>query len=239
MPSYTGTNANNTFAADSLEVWVIQGLGGNDTLAGHNLGDFIYGGGPSFPYTSNTGNDTLYGYGGNDYIYGQDGNDRLYGMTGSDYLSGDLGLDILYGGDGNDLLYGGGSTDYLYGENGNDRLYGQGGNDIMFGGAGNDFFDGGSGNDNLYGSSGIDRFRYSDGGGTDRIKDFSDGVDKIVINVTGFNSYTADIAPNKHYYDNDGNGSLESTYINFGSGQFLVIQNILPGQLSGADFEFV
>ena len=73
----------------------INGMKGNDDLAGNKKGDQIKG---------KEGNDTLNGGGGGDELDGGKGNDTLNGGGGSDELDGGKGNDILIGGKGNDLF---------------------------------------------------------------------------------------------------------------------------------------
>jgi Ca2+-binding RTX toxin-like protein len=84
-----GTNASETLAGSNRAGDNIYGLGGNDTLIGHDQGDHLYGG---------TGNDEL---------YGKNGDDTLEGGIGTDYLNGSSGNDtyVWSRGDGNDTLY--------------------------------------------------------------------------------------------------------------------------------------
>ncbi|MEI6744462.1 MAG: hypothetical protein WCL34_00760 [Methylococcaceae bacterium] len=120
MTAFTGINNNGDQKID------ISGLigqtfntvvmyGGNDTVNGSGVIDYIVGG---------YGNDLLKGNGGNDYLNGETGNDSLYGGTGKD---------SLYGGVGDDLLNGEAHLDYLYGGAGNDTYVHDltSGNDII------------------------------------------------------------------------------------------------------------
>jgi hypothetical protein len=63
--------------------------------------------------------------------------------------------------------------------------------DVIKGGSGNDIIYGLSGNDNLTGNGGSDQFRMVGTGGTDSIKDFLQGTDKIGINNVDFSNTTA------------------------------------------------
>jgi len=76
--------------------------GGNDTLAGGDVTDYLYGGG---------GNDTVTGGKGDDHLEGNAGNDSLSGGEGMDTLLGGEGIDTLEGGKGNDTLKGGAGKD--------------------------------------------------------------------------------------------------------------------------------
>ena len=90
-----------------------------------------------------------------------------YNAHGDQLVSAGSGADTLRGFDGNDLLVGGSGTNTLYGDNGNDTLIGNLGSDILTGGAGNDSF----------------IYHVGTNEGTDTIKDFTKGVDKIVLDV--------------------------------------------------------
>ena len=119
---------------------------------------------------------------GNDVFNSKGGNDRLYVGDGNDAVRAGAGNDIVWGGKGNDVLRGGGGRDRLFGEAGNDKLFGDRGNDKLFGGAGRDVLDGKAGNDLLVGGAGPDVFKFTGKFGSDRIKDYTDGVDKFSLN---------------------------------------------------------
>ncbi|MDJ0553479.1 MAG: FG-GAP-like repeat-containing protein [Microcoleaceae cyanobacterium MO_207.B10] len=97
----------------------------------------------------------------NDVILGSSVKEKLGGADGDDVIDGDGGNDILTGGKGNDTITGG---------DGDDRISG---------GFGNDLLDGGLGSDTLSGSFGDDTFILASGEGTDTIKKFKLGEDKI------------------------------------------------------------
>ena len=78
--------------------------GGNDTLIGGTLNDFLMG---------RDGNDSLLGNSGNDSLYGGDGDDTLRSNSGNDLINAGNGDDSLYGSYGNDSLYGGAGTDRI------------------------------------------------------------------------------------------------------------------------------
>jgi len=90
--------------------------------------------------------------------------------------------------DGDDVLVGTQKADVIDGEAGNDRITGLGGNDVLTGGAGNDLLSGGAKNDRLYGGSGNDSllggagkdvFVLERGAGSDIIRDFRVGQDRL------------------------------------------------------------
>jgi myo-inositol-hexaphosphate 3-phosphohydrolase len=128
-----------------------------------------------------TANDeVLNGFGGNDVIAGGLGDDIIYGGTGNDVLRGDrntFNSDGDRGGD--DIIYGGAGNDRISGKGGDDQLYGGAGDDYLFGDNGDDLLRGGLGNDRLVGGQGNDIFVLAAGEGTDVIRDFQVGADRI------------------------------------------------------------
>ena len=176
----------------------VYGDDGDDKVSGFNGDDFLWGG---------AGDDTLHGGRGDDRMTGDDtngeqGSDVLRGAQGNDRLGGGGGDDSLYGGDGNDLLNGGQGDDLLKGGSGDDGLRGLTGDDTLFGGDGADSIAGGAGDDLVKGGAGNDIFRIDAAqreivfneetqdyepqwidfdGGTDTVKDFEVGADKIHI----------------------------------------------------------
>lgn len=149
-------------------------------------------------------NDTIFGDSGKNYLRGDDGNDFLYGGSGNvaDTLEGGAGEDTLNGGAGYDWVYyhqsdaavtvnlydttievGGHaqgdvlvSVENLLGSTHNDRLIGSdGANKIR----------GFSGDDVMTGFGGSDTFLFQEAGDNDRITDFEDGLDQILIGGLG------------------------------------------------------
>lgn len=148
---------------------------GNDKVAGVSANDrFLLG----------TGNDT--GTGGS-------GNDTIYGASGNDSLLGESGADLLYGGYHNDYEFGGTGNDRIYGEDGNDNLDGGNDADSLSGGLGFDKLMGGIGNDALMGGGGTDYFRFRLGDDVDRITDFENNIDTLILQGfgAGFTASTA------------------------------------------------
>ena len=166
---------------------LLGGLG-NDLLQGDNGDDLLGGDLGNDTLRGGNGDDILDGNVGNDNLSGGANNDVLLGDLGEDSLNGDAGDDLLFGNDGNDILSGGTDNDELNGGTGRDLLNGGAGNDIIFGNedndtlvgdAGDDLLHGGLGNDILQGGLGNDKFAIAVGNGSDIIKDFQDGLDKI------------------------------------------------------------
>jgi Ca2+-binding RTX toxin-like protein len=165
---------------------------GQNDANGH---DTVYGG---------AGNDTVNGGGGNELIYGEAGADSLLGGIGNDTISAGDNYDTVRGGDGNDQVWGGNGRDLIFlgtgndifwdngqnDANGHDTVYGGAGNDTVNGGGGNELIQGedgadsllgGIGNDTLWGGADADRFVFLAGCGGDRVADFEDGIDTLVL----------------------------------------------------------
>ena len=96
---------------------VVFGGGGDDTIIGTALADYVLGG---------SGNDLVKGKGGTDHVLGGKGRDTLVGGGGA--------FDSLFGQAGDDLLKGGSGDDIIYGEAGRDKIRGGPGDDTCFGG---------------------------------------------------------------------------------------------------------
>lgn len=122
---------------------------------------------------------------GNDTGIGGSGQDTMFGALGKDSLAGESGDDLLRGGGGNDSVIGGTGNDRLYGDAGDDWLEGGDHKDKLFGGSGDDTLVGGTGTDVLTGALGADQFHYREGFGRDKVTDFEDGLDTLVITGAG------------------------------------------------------
>ena len=129
---------------------------------------------------SGGGDDTVRGSSLEDFIKGGGGDDVLRGRGGDDDLRGGGGSDKVIGGGGNDDIRTGGGADNGKGGGGDDMIKGQGGADRLVGGGGSDTIEGGRADDTLKGGGGIDHFMYKTGAGNDVILDFGSG-DQIVI----------------------------------------------------------
>jgi Ca2+-binding RTX toxin-like protein len=149
--------------------------------------------------------DVLVGSNFDDIIRGLAGGDRLKGRGGDDRVIGGGGNDKLIGGSGDDLLKGGGDNDKLVGKAGDDILNGGGGNDKLKGGAGEDVLQGKKGNDKLFGGADNDIFVLKKGHGTDVIRDFELGDDRVQIQGSlSFSDLTFDQQGNKALIIADG-----------------------------------
>ena len=76
---------------------------------------------------------------------------------------------------------GGRGNDVITGNSAANSLNGNGGNDSIYGGAGDDLLVGGAGNDRIWGQSGRDTFLVNRNSGYTIVEDFSDGVDRILL----------------------------------------------------------
>ncbi|ANT63793.1 hypothetical protein AYJ57_25295 (plasmid) [Salipiger sp. CCB-MM3] len=156
------------------------GGGGQDTVFGNGGRDRIHAGGGDDSAVGGLGRDLIWGGGGRDALHGSAGADGLYGKAGSDFIKGQKGADRLLGG---------GAADTLQGGAGDDSMRGQRGNDLVIGGAGRDTLHGNSGDDTLRGGAGVDLFVFNATDGNDIIRDFQEGIDRILLS-THFESLT-------------------------------------------------
>ena len=92
--------------AQDLQVAVVEGGSGDDTIYGSGNNNRIFGGG---------GDDVLVGGKDVDQLVGGSGNDSLLGEARHDTLEGGDGDNTLRGGGGNDLLSAGGGSDVFSG----------------------------------------------------------------------------------------------------------------------------
>lgn len=72
-------------AADTKGAWDYL-FSGNDSIAGTQYADYLFGG---------AGNDAIWGGAGNDVLEGNAGNDQLHGSIGADRLAGGAGTDTF------------------------------------------------------------------------------------------------------------------------------------------------
>ena len=176
----------NDFISGGADADVLRGGAGKDEISGNGGSDRIFGGTEDDTLRGSGGADILLGEEGNDIVIGNSGVDVLYGNDGDDQLTGNTGNDRLFGGAGNDELRAGGQDDILLGEDGDDLLEGGGGDDILNGGAGTDALDGGSGADSLTGGADADGFNFIGNFGADRITDFTDDEDQLILSSSLF-----------------------------------------------------
>jgi Ca2+-binding RTX toxin-like protein len=174
----------------------IEGLAGNDRLAGGAGKDTLDGG---------TGVDTLIGGAGNDtYIVDSLADvvsETFFGSAGSDTvrfgLAGTTAATVSLGGavsglpagktyaNIENLTLGGTAAHNGIGSNAGNLLVGNGAANKLYGLNGNDVLTGGAGADSLTGGSGNDRFVLSSAATADRITDFASGADKLAVSQAG------------------------------------------------------
>jgi len=222
--------------ADTLEGTmgddVIRALGGDDAVLGGSGNDRLFGNGGNDRLVGGEGNDRAVGGTGRDRLFGNTGNDTLLGGGDNDHLLGAGGRDRLLGHGGNDKLVGGSDNDRLLGGTGRDRLDGKGSDDLLKGGGDRDFLDGGRGNDRLFGDAGndviitgagSDRIFVRQGQGFDRVRDFSDNEDKIVLTGITFGQLTLQ-------------QRQDDVLIQLEGSNLLLLENTTRQQITAADF---
>jgi Ca2+-binding RTX toxin-like protein len=187
------------FGNDTLE-----GGEGNDTLIGNSGNDILNGGAGNDVMRGDLGNDTYIVTDAADVV---DERDAILG-SGVDLVRSTVDFTlgrnienlILEGtainGTGNDLnneIIGNNVANVLEGLAGNDRILGGNGNDILRGGLGNDNLQGDRGRDVMTGGEGADGFFFDLNSpfnlgviGNDVIRDFTSGVDRIILDETTF-----------------------------------------------------
>lgn len=251
---------------------ILFGQGGDDRLAGRSGDDHLIGGAGSDRLRGGTGEDKLAGGTGNDILRGGAGDDYLDGGRGSDRLEGGAGADrAVYAGaaagvtvdlargrasgEGYDMLCG---IENANGSRHDDVLLGSRGGNHLRGGEGDDLLAGRWGKDLLEGGGGADRFLFDAAPGRrnlDRITDFLDGENRILLNQGVFTALTGpgplaeaafhsgaaaddatdriiyDPATGALFYDADGSGARPAV-------QFAALPSFLTG-LSHLDFEIV
>lgn len=229
-----------SFAAD-YQVNLATGLTSHTGEAFTNFENLILGDGNDTA-TGTAGDNEIFGGKGNDTVFGGAGQDILTGGLNKDTLKGEGGDDILNGGGGADYLYGGGNSDLITGANGHDRLFGGGGKDILIGGLGDDklkagggadILKGGGGNDKLWGGAGNDDFVFTNGFGTDIIKDFNFADNREDIDLSGVTEIVG-FADLKNHHLSEVNGN---SIITVGMDTITII-GVLNADFDRGDFLF-
>ncbi len=227
-----------------------------ERVLGSNYSDRITGNASANLLVGNNGNDILEGAGGNDTLTGGSGVDTAVytgassGVTvslsvaGAQNVGGGVGIDLLSGienltgsayGDrltgnaGANLLSAAGGNDLLTGADGNDTLYGDTGNDTLYGGAGSDVLWGQTGDDQMFGGAGADQFAFQAGYGADRINDWENGTDHILIR--GGATYN-------DFSDLTVTSVSGNAVVSFG-GTTITLVGIGVSQIDASDFQFV
>ncbi|MDO8982160.1 cellulase family glycosylhydrolase [Cypionkella sp.] len=113
----------------------------------------------------------------------------------------------------------------LVGGGGNDQLFGLAGQDSLFGGAGDDRFFSGTGADFLNGGLGADQFLFERHSGADRVMDFEDNVDVVLLR--GFAGVSTVAQAFIHAVQNGAN-----VVFTFGEGDVLTVLNTTKAALT-------
>jgi hypothetical protein len=157
---------------------LVDGGGGEDTLAGGDSGERFLGGDGADLLFTRAGDDTADGGGHDDRINLAEGDDSGTGGDGDDFLAGGPGSDTLEGGAGDDRIFG-------FDTPGNVARFFAGIED------GGDVIAGGTGNDTLTGGAGADTFVFAPGDGVDLITDFQIGQDLLDLSAFSFSGFDA------------------------------------------------
>jgi Ca2+-binding RTX toxin-like protein len=200
---------------------VIDASGDNIVSTGRGA-DLIMLGSGANAVSAGAGDDVVVTGAGADVVKLGSGNDWLFAGAGDDAVRGGRGDDTVLGHEGNDTLSGGKGADDLQGGADDDRL--NGGQDA-------DRLDGGTGNDTLTGGDGADVFVFARGSGSDVLRDFEDGLDRIEIDTasTGITGLAGlGLAQ-------QGNHVL----VDLGQGDDILVRNTQLADLGVADFDFV
>lgn len=242
------TRGDTLYGTDGSDL--LYGDKGNDSLVGRGGGDSLFAGAGQDQLVGTSSADVYFGGAGFDVLdYGDsDAGIRVYldtnVMSGghaegdvatsvenifasdhNDRLRGDDANNFLRGRDGDDIVRGENGADRVAGQDGDDMVFGGRGSDRVFGGAGNDYVSGGSGNDLMKGEGGADTFHFKRGDDYDRIRDFQNNTDTLLLEGVGRNPL------------NNARQVGDDVYINLGRGDQLYIDDITINQLRN-DIEF-
>jgi Ca2+-binding RTX toxin-like protein len=199
IASGNGDN-NNLFGNNLTSALTLDGAGGNDWIIGGTGNDTLIGG---------AGNDQLQGLAGTNTMQGGANDDQYFSTSSADIITENLneGFDTLYASynvaalaanveqlsvsGGATLANGNGLANVIYANNNSvgTNINADAGADIIYGSGFADTILGGLGNDTMQGAGGADRFTYAAGNmGADRITDFADGSDLMVLSGLGYTS---------------------------------------------------
>ena len=229
---------------------ILRGGDGGDVLLGGDGNDSLYGDTGDDNLVGGAGNDILDGGLGADRMAGGAGNDIYYANVHADVITelANEGLDTVYvgltaagtgtilganienaimQGIGNIFVRGNELNNQIAGNGGSNWLYGEAGNDTLSGQGGMDWIVGGSGNDMLFGGYHADTFIFASGSGTDIIRDFERGLDKIDLSAFGLTYAQLQGL----FVQNGVNGEIHMT-----TGETIILANIQTGQLGASDF---
>jgi Ca2+-binding RTX toxin-like protein len=200
---------------DAAKNTLVGGVG-NDVLRGERDWDTLTGGAgaDTFVFSTSDGTDRITDFqAGVDKLHLLGGDTTAYTWRAST-LNGESGVMVTFS-SANIFLAGRtslASSDVINGaaitwgnNGGNDNvdrsassvsqwMLGRAGNDTLRGGSGNDWLDAGTGNDILRGGAGRDSFVFGIGDGSDRIDDFTAGVDRLILEGASAASLTKTLA---------------------------------------------
>ncbi|WP_037306715.1 CHRD domain-containing protein [Ruegeria halocynthiae] len=155
IENVTGSNNNDDIRALGAAPNEINGLDGDDFIAGGGGVDVLDGGeGNDTNSFINIGAEVIADLGSGSASYAPNENVTVFENF--------QGFENLDGSDNDDQLFGDGGANTLTGNDGDDLLVGRGGNDVLEGGEGNDVLQGGGGNDITDGGEGIDTADFQD-----------------------------------------------------------------------------
>ena len=137
-------------------------------------------------------------WGDGPFTYFAETEDRERRVASSTFSYTIANIERVQTGGGDDKLAGAAGDDRLEGKDGDDELYGRAGNDRLYGGDGDDRLEGGEGDDRLYAGNDDDTdfFFFEPGHGEDRIYEFRNGDDIIVL--IGLGVTKAQVLENAH-----------------------------------------
>lgn len=155
IENITGSNNNDDIRALGAAPNEINGLDGDDFIAGGGGVDVLDGGeGNDTNSFINIGAEVIADLGTGSASYAPNENVTVFENF--------QGFENLDGSDNDDQLFGDGGANTLTGNDGDDLLVGRGGDDVLEGGEGNDVLQGGGGNDITDGGEGIDTADFQD-----------------------------------------------------------------------------
>ena len=191
-----------------------------------------------------SGSNVIRTYGGNDKIYDRGGDDYVDLGAGNDYVLVGGGVDTFVGGSGKDYIsyYNSGGVRLDLAANtasgswavndtissfesasgsktGNDTIQGTNGPNVIRTYGGNDHLHGRGGNDVLAGGAGADQFYFAFGDDKDRIADFENNIDTLVIEGFDVISNSTDALSYARQSGND-------VVFDFGMGDVLTVEEI-------------
>ncbi|MDR6264565.1 M10 family metallopeptidase [Roseobacter sp. N2S] len=146
------------------------------------------------------------------------------GGAGADVLIGNSAANLLLGGGGRDKIKGNKGRDDIEGGDARDKISGGIGFDKISGGNGNDRIAGDQGNDRLSGNAGRDTFVFAEGGGKDRVLDFTDNKDQLKF-------YHDDVSSVSDVLDLGVNKGANAVFT-FNDGLVVVVNDITVAALS-------